>query len=352
MAGDDGDKTEDATPKRQQKAIEEGNLAKSREFSTAIVFIVSIIALYYYVPTLLTKLKGVLTHFIQIMDFNITTESIYSTFMSIIIEMGFLLLPFFSVLVSAAILANVLQSGFVLTPKAMEPKLSKINPISGFGRLFSKKSLVELIKSIIKIFAVGYIAWGVVSDELSVIITLSTTDPKTSIVYLSQLIFEIAFKIAVLLIVVALADFLYQKWQWQQDLKMSKHEIKEEFKQMEGDPIVKRRIRSLQMEMARKRMMGEVPDADVVITNPTHYAVAIRYRMGEDRAPTVVAKGQRLVALRIREMAKEHGVIVHEDPPLARSIYATVDIDEEIPENLYKAVAEILAFVYKLKNKS
>jgi flagellar biosynthetic protein FlhB len=234
----------------------------------------------------------------------------------------------------------------------MEPKLSKINPISGFGRLFSKKSLVELIKSLIKIFAVGFIAWSVIKSELNTIMTLSTAEPRMSIIFLSKLIFEISFKVAILLVLVALVDFLYQKWQWQQDLKMSKQEIKEEFKQMEGDPLVKRRIRSLQMDMARKRMMSDVPESDVVITNPTHYSVAIRYKAGEDKAPKVLAKGQRLVALRIREIAKENGILIHEDPPLARSIYSSVEIGEEIPENLYKAVAEILAFVYQMKNKN
>jgi flagellar biosynthetic protein FlhB len=157
--------------------------------------------------------------------------------------------------------------------------------------------------------------------------------------------------VAILLVIVALSDFLFQKWQWSQDLRMTKQEVKEEFKQMEGDPLVKRRIRNLQMEMARKRMMSEVPKSDVVITNPTHYAVAIKYEMGKDVAPKVVAKGQRLVALKIKELAKEHNIITHEDPPLARTLYSSVDIGDNIPENLYKAVAEILAFVYKLRNK-
>lgn len=351
MADQDGDKTEDATPKRQQQAIEEGNLAKSKEFATAIVFIIGIIFLYYYVPTIFNKLKEMLSQLIRMMDYDVNTESIYGLFMTIISEVGKLLLPFMAILVAAGLAGNVFQTGFVLTPKAMEPKLSKINPISGFSRLVSKKSLMELIKSLVKIFVVGFIAWTVIRNKISVISTLAMADPKHNILFLGSMMFEIAFKVAVLLVIVALVDFLYQKWQWAQDLKMTKNEIKEEFKQMEGDPKVKQRIRGLQMEMARKRMMSDVPESDVVITNPTHYAVAIRYKMGDDRAPMVMAKGQRLVALRIKDMAKEHGVIVHEDPPLARSLYSSTEIGEEIPENLYKAVAEILAFVYKMKNK-
>ncbi len=352
MPGQDGERTEEATPKRKQKAIEEGNVAKSREFATSVIFITAIIFLYYYVPVLMTGLQKIMTHFFNILTFDINAGSINKIFFQIIVEVGKLLMPFFAVLFASAIFANVLQTGFIFTPKALEPKLSKINPISGLARIFSKKSLVELIKSIIKIFVVGFIAWSVIHDKIYLITSLTTAEPKTIIIFLSKLIFEIAFKVAILLVVVALADFLFQKWQWTQDLKMTKQEVKEEFKQMEGDPLIKRRIRNLQIEMARKRMMSEIPESDVVITNPVHYAVAIKYEMGKDLAPKVVAKGQRLVALKIKELAKEYNIVVHEDPPLARTLYSSVEIGENIPENLYKAVAEILAFVYKIRNKS
>jgi flagellar biosynthetic protein FlhB len=171
-------------------------------------------------------------------------------------------------------------------------------------------------------------------------------------VFLGKLIFEISFKIAIVILLMAIADFIYQKWQHEEDLKMTKQEVKEEFKQMEGDPQVKQRIRSMQRDMARKRMMEDVPKSDVVVTNPTHYAVAIKYEAGTDSAPKVVAKGQRLIALRIKELAREKGVFIHEDPPLARSLFAASDIGEEIPENLYRAVAEILAMVYQIKGKT
>ncbi len=352
MPQQDGERTEEATPKRKQKAIEEGNVAKSREFATSVIFITSIIFLYYYVPVLMHGLEKIMVNFFNLLSFKLTSKSVYLTFIQIVNEIGKLLMPFFAILLAASIFANVLQTGFIFTPKAIEPKLSKINPISGFARIFSKKSLVELIKSIIKIFVVGFIAWSVIDDKVDVITSLTTSDPKTIVIYLGKLIFEISFKVAILLVIVALADFLFQKWQWTQELKMTKQEVKEEFKQMEGDPLIKRRIRNLQIEMARQRMMSEIPESDVVITNPTHYAVAIKYEMGKDVAPKVVAKGQRLVALKIKELAKEHNVIVHEDPPLARTLYSSVDIGENIPENLYKAVAEILAFVYKIRNKS
>jgi flagellar biosynthetic protein FlhB len=189
-----------------------------------------------------------------------------------------------------------------------------------------------------------------VRKKVPVILRLGDSEPMDSIIFFLLLVFEVFLKIGILILLLAIVDFMYQKWQNNKDLKMSKQEVKEEFKQMEGDPLIKQKIRSLQREMARKRMMSDVPKADVVVTNPTHFAVALKYEPGKTRAPTCVAKGQRLLALRIKEIAKENGVLVHEDPPLARTLFKTVDIGDEIPENLYKAVAEILALVGKFKN--
>jgi len=348
-SGDGAEKTEQATPRRRQKAVEEGNIAKSRELSTALSFIAAILFLYYYMPYFVQGIEDVFIQFFQMTDFELNPNSTYYLFTTIVKHLAVLVIPFMALLVAVGIIANIAQFGFVISPKAMQPKFSRLDPIKGFSNLFSKRSLVELIKSLIKIFAVGAIAFFIVKGEISKIASLSAADPVSSVVFLGKLIFEISFKIAIVILLMAIADFIYQKWQHEEDLKMSKQEVKEEFKQMEGDPQVKQRIRSMQREMARKRMMEDVPKSDVVITNPTHYAVAIKYDAGSDAAPRVVAKGQRLIALRIKERAKESGIFVHEDPPLARSLFASCDIGEEIPENLYRAVAEILAMVYKIK---
>jgi len=351
MPETDSDKTEQATPRRRQKAIEEGNVPKSRELSTALILMVSILFMYFYTPIIIDDFKLLFTEMLQYSNFKLNKDSVYLLLLLSFKFCGKVVLPLFAILIFVGVLTNIAQFGFIITPKALEPKFDRLNPIKGLQNLFSKRSLVELVKSIFKIFVVGFLAYLVVKSKIGEIISLANADPLVSITFLGQIIFELSFKIALLMLFLAILDFFYQKWQYEEDLKMTKQEVKEEFKQMEGDPLIKRRIRSLQMEMARKRMMEEVPKADVVITNPTHYAVAIKYEAGKDRAPKVVAKGQRLIALRIREIAKEHGVLVHEDPPIARSLFNSVDIGDEIPESLYKAVAEILAIVYRMKGK-
>lgn len=351
MAENDSDKTEQATPRRRQKAIEEGNVPKSRELSTALILIVSVLFMYFYTPIIIDDFKMLFNEMLQYTNFRLNKDSVYLLMLFSFKFCGKVLLPLFAILIFVGILTNIAQFGFIITSKALEPKFDRLNPIKGLQNLFSKRGLVELVKSIFKIFVTGFLSYLVVKSKIGEIISLSNTDPLISITFLGQIIFELSFKIALLILFLAILDFFYQKWQYEEDLKMTKQEVKEEFKQMEGDPLIKRRIRSMQMEMARRRMMEDVPKADVVITNPTHYAVAIRYEAGKDRAPKVVAKGQRLIALRIKEVAKKHGVLIHEDPPIARSLFSSVDIGDEIPESLYKAVAEILAIVYKMKGK-
>jgi flagellar biosynthetic protein FlhB len=266
-------------------------------------------------------------------------------------EVGLIVAPIMGVLLFVAVASNIVQVGFVFTPKALELKLDRLNPFTGFGRFFSKKSLVELLKSVFKIFIIGWYAYYIVKGKMETIVTLADADIIDIIEYFGELMYEIVWKIGLMTLIMALIDYAYTRYQHKEDLKMTKQEVKDEHKQMEGDPQIKGRIRRAQRELARQRMMEDVPKADVVITNPTHFAVALRYNIGQDRAPVCLAKGQRLMALRIREVAKENGILVHEDPPIARSLFKTVDIGEEIPENLYKAVAEILALVDKFKNK-
>jgi flagellar biosynthetic protein FlhB len=351
MPENDGDKTEKATPRRRQKAVEEGNVPKSKELPVALSLVVVTVFMYFYTPVMIEDFKKLVTEMLQYSNLKIDKST---TNLLLILSFNFagkVLLPLASIILFIGVLSNIAQFGFIITPKALEPKFERLNPLKGLKNLFSKRSLVELIKSLFKIFVVGFVAYLIVKSKIPEIISLANAESVTSISFLGKLVFELAFKIAILMLLLALLDFLYQKWQYEEDLKMTKQEVKEEFKQMEGDPLIKQRIRSMQREMARRRMMEEVPKADVVITNPTHYAVAIKYESGKDRAPVVIAKGQRLVALRIKELAIKHGIIIHEDPPVARSLFNSVEIGDEIPESLYKAVAEILAIVYKMKNK-
>ena len=259
-------------------------------------------------------------------------------------------LPIFAFLFVIAMAVNIYQVGFHISTKAIEPKFNKLNFFANFMKtFFNKRKVVELIKSLIKIFVLGIYAWFLVADELDTIVRMTDADYRDQMVYLGHLVFDVSIRIAVLVLVIGFADYAYQKWQHNEDLKMTKQELKEEYKQMEGDPIVKNRIRQAQRDAARQRMMEEVPKSDVVITNPTHYAVAIRYDIQVDSAPKVVAKGQRLMALKIKEIAKASGVKIVEDPPLARTLYNSVEVDEEIPENLYKALAQILMTLDKFR---
>nr|MBO6295472.1 EscU/YscU/HrcU family type III secretion system export apparatus switch protein [Schwartzia sp. (in: firmicutes)] len=227
--------------------------------------------------------------------------------------------------------------------------LDKLNPINGFGRIFSKRSLVELIKSLFKILIIGLFLYENLKDEILQMPKLLYLDLSASMALIADIIFMMAFKICAIFFALAILDYMYQRWDHNEQLKMTKQEVKEEFKQMEGDPQIKGKIKQKQREMAMSRMMREVPKADVIVTNPTHFAVALRYAEGM-RAPQVIAKGQDLVALKIKDVAREAGVVIVEDKPLARALYASVEIGETVPPELYKAVAEVLAYVYHLKH--
>lgn len=348
---DNDEKTEDPTGRKLDKAREEGNVAKSREFSSAVLLFFGTLAMYVYVPYAVDNLAEMFTELFTFQHFTVDADSAYYLMYTLMLFSAKVTMPIMLLLMVLGVAANVLQTGFFLAPKAIGLKFERINPIKGFGKFFNKKSLVELIKSLAKVFIIGFAAVSIIKGKLSFIIHYSDVDAKEMMRYLALLLFELYMKLGLIVILIALADFFFQRWQFKQDMKMTKQEVKEEFKQMEGDQQVKSRIRSLQMEAARKRMMSDVPSADVVITNPTHYAVALKYDTKSGRAPMVIAKGQRLMALKIRELAKANGVYIHEEPPLARTLYKAVDIGDEIPENLYRAVAEILAFVYKFKNK-
>jgi flagellar biosynthetic protein FlhB len=248
------------------------------------------------------------------------------------------------------LLSSYIQVGFLFTTKSISFKLDRLNPINGFKKIFSKKSLVEFIKSLAKILVVGYVTFSYVLSQSKNVANILDMEISSIIGFLGKATINVALRAAIVLIILAVLDYFYQKWEFENELKMSKQEIKEEYKQTEGDPQIKSKIKEKQRQMAMRRMMQDVPKADVIITNPTHFAVAVRYDQEQDNAPIVLAKGQDLIALNIRELAGKHEVPIIENKPLARALYNTVEIGEYIPPDLYQAVAEVLAYVYKLKN--
>lgn len=345
------EKSEDATSKKKEDSRKEGNVARSVDLSSGVLILASAGILYYYVPYAMTNFESLMRELLSFGRVGVDRETAIYIFYYLMKFMGKVLVPFFAAIFIVAAGISIFQVGFYISGKAIEPKFDKLNFFTNFIKtFFNKRKVVDLIKSMFKIFVLSAYAWYLVSSEMETIVRMTDADYRDQMAYLGKLIFQIIFKLGILVFLMGVADYIYQKWQHNQDIKMTKQEIKEEYKQMEGDPVVKNRIRQAQREAARQRMMEEVPKSDVVITNPTHFAVAIRYDLTQDKAPKVVAKGQRLMALRIREMAKQSGVKIYEDPPLARTLFNSVDIDEEIPENLYKALAQILMTIDKFKN--
>lgn len=347
---DGAEKSEEATAKKKDDARKDGNVAKSMDLSSGVMLVAAIGAMYIYVPYMLDNFENLVEEFFKFNNFTVTEDSATDMFLFMIEFAAKVTLPFFALLFVLAIGINAYQVGFYISTKAIEPKFEKLNFFANFMKtFFNKRKVVDLIKSLLKIFVLTAYAWYLVQEELTTIVRMTDADYRDQMVYLGHLIFDVSIRVAVLVLVIGIADYAYQKWQHNEDLKMTKQEVKEEYKQMEGDPIVKNRIRQAQRDAARQRMTEEVPKSDVVITNPTHYAVAIRYDMEIDRAPKVVAKGQRLMALKIKEIARQSGVKIVEDPPLARTLYNSCEVDEEIPENLYKALAQILMTLDKFR---
>jgi flagellar biosynthesis protein FlhB len=347
------EKTEPATPKRREEARKKGQVGKSREVVSVAVLLAGILFLFFQGKEITLRLGAFIQEtflsipLVKSSDFNLVVLWKHSveTFL-------LLILPFMLVLSVVAVLANALQTGFIWSVEPLAPKASKINPIEGAKRIFSKRSLVELFKSIAKILIVSWAAFSTLRNELSHLVQLTYQDKAQIMSFLGDSALTVATRSCYVIVLLALLDYLYQKWEFEQNLKMTKQEIKEEYKQSEGDPMVKARIRSIQREMARRRMMEEIKTADVVITNPTHISIALRYESGTMAAPKVVAKGADKLAFKIREIARSHGVPQVENKPLAQNLYKSVDIGQEVPSQFFRAVAEILAYVYRLKKRS
>ncbi|MCQ6280184.1 flagellar biosynthesis protein FlhB [Bacillus sp. EB600] len=347
-----GEKSERATPKKRQDAKKKGQTAKSQDINTAVVLLAVFLFLMMAGNYLLTGILSLFKNsFQEYMLMEATPGNLRVIFLTILKELALYLGPILLVALAAGVVANIAQVGFMFTSEAIMPKLEKINPISGFKRIFSMRSIVELIKSLLKISFVGIVTFAVLWKRMPEILVLSQKSVGTALVTLGSLTVQMGLYASGALLFLALLDYLYQKYDFEKSIRMSKQDIKDEYKNMEGDPLIKSRIKQRQREMAMQRMMQEVPKADVVITNPTHYAVAIKYDESKRDAPFVVAKGVDFTAQKIKSIAKENEVLMVENRPLARALYSQTEIGDIIPEEFFKAVAEILAFVYRAKKK-
>jgi flagellar biosynthetic protein FlhB len=346
-----GEKTEAPSAKRREDFRKKGQIAQSKEVQTASLFTIILLFWIFYLPTFWNGLSELLFFTWQTSgSYEITPASTITLATFLLQKLGLLIAPLFLLVLIIGFFSSVFQFGWLLTAKPLIPDFSKLNPLTGAARFFSKKSFIEVVKSLVKVVLVGWIAYSTVLDNFAEALILVDTPVVTTISYLGRVSIIILAKICAVLILIAFLDFLFVKWELEEKMKMTKQEVKEEFKESEGDPHIKAQIRSIQQAMARKRMMAEVPKADVIVTNPTHISVAIRYDAKEMAAPIVIAKGADLVAMKIRELAREHRIAIIENPPVARLLHR-LDLGEHIPEDLFKVVAEILAHVYSLKGK-
>lgn len=346
------EKTEQATPKKRQEARKKGQVAKSPEISAALIMLVAFLSLGFLGPWLYRQMLELMRSSLStIVTQELTISTLHYLSVGLILFLLKCCLPLMLVIVIIALASNLGQVGFLLTTEPLTPKLEKLDPIKGFQRIFSKRALVELAKSLFKVTVIGYLSYVTIKENLDQLILLMKMTPPEIVGFIASLTYQLGIRIAFALLLIAFADYAYQRWEHEQSLKMSKHEVKEEHKMVEGNPQIKGKIREKQRQMAMRRMMQAVPKADVVITNPTHLAIALKYEPGNYNAPFVLAKGEGLMAQRIKEIAKEHKIVVMENKPLAQALYKSVEINQEIPPELYQAVAEILAFVFKLKRK-
>ncbi|MBU3180631.1 fused FliR family export protein/FlhB family type III secretion system protein [Clostridium psychrophilum] len=352
ISADSGEKTEDATPKKKSDSKKKGQVAKSKELSSTVTLVTVTVLMISLGSYILDNLKNMLILFLNNYITLPLTENTFKTVLFVsLTKFGILVLPFVVPVMLMGIVASLMQSGFIFTGEPLKPDLKKLNPISGFKKIFSMRSVVDLIKNLAIVSTISYIAYNFVKDNYMDIMTYGSLKVEAMLGVFGSLVVSIFFKISIVMLIISIIDFSYQKYKHNKELKMSMQEIKEEYKQQEGDPLIKSKIRQKQREMATSRMMQQVPDATVVITNPTHLAIAIKYEQGGEGAPTVTAIGADNVAIKIKEVASANDVPIIENKPLARLIYSELEIGSEIPTEMYQAVAEILAVVYKLKKK-
>lgn len=353
-----GEKTEPATHKKLTDARKEGQVAKSREIGNGLGLLALFLILKFWVGHMGEQMMGVFhTVYNRIPDMTnfwngyMPEAGVSAVFRLMLLETLIIIAPILLIGFAVAFVCDLVQVKWRPTAKPLKPKFSKLNPLKGFQKIFSVNSLVELVKSIIKILLICYISYGFLKDKWILLLNLYDLSLMQGVGLAAETVTDLGIRISALYMIVAFADFAYQKVKFKNDMKMTKQEIKEEYKQMEGDPQIKGQIRQKMREASRRRMMQDLPQADVVITNPTHYAVAIKYDPEVAAAPIVIAKGEDYMAARIKEVARENKIEIVENKPLARMLYANVDIGQAIPPELYQAVADVLAFVYHLQGR-
>ncbi len=356
--GPGGEKTEEATSKKLQDVRKEGQVCKSTELTNAIALIAAFLTIrlsglmigqnfvnifhYIYdnIPDLITFWDG-----------EVPMQQVDRIFRTVMLRMIIMMTPVFIVGVIVAFVVNVLQVKWKITTKPLKPKLSKLNPASGVKRLFSKEKLIELLKSILKVGLISYVVYSYMKDRAGMLLWMYDFDTLAAVSLVAATVIDVGIRIGLIYLIIGIADYFYQRHKFREDTKMTKQEVKDEYKDAEGDPQIKSKIRQKMQEASRRRMMQAVPEADVVITNPTHYAVALKYDTEISDAPIVTAKGQDFLAQKIKDLAAEGGVEIVENKPLARMLYHNVELGAAIPPELYQAVAEVLAFVYNLKKE-
>ena len=356
--GPGGEKTEEPTAKKLDDARKEGQVAKSKEISNALELLAFFSLVYLWTRYMATFFVGnmydiysQIPAYLKMYDGRIQEQTISTLFISALLRILLIMAPFLLVGVLVCVVADVAQVKWKPTTKPLQPKFSKLNPVNGFKRFLSVNSLVELLKSLLKIALVGYVVYSYLRKNMPPIYQFYDLPLNQGIMLIGTLVVNLGLRISAFYVIIALLDYIYQKVKFKNDMKMTKQEVKDEYKNQEGDPQIKSKQRQRMQEASRRRMMQQLPQADVVITNPTHYAVAIKYDPELYDAPYVIAKGADYLAQKIKEEAKEHHIEIVENKPLARMLYANVDIGSVVPPELYQAVAEVLAFVYHLQGK-
>lgn len=354
MADDSfGERTEKATGKRRTEARKKGNVARSREIPSVAVLLTGLSVLYILSTRVMRELSLLMVQSLgKMANFSWNVENLLSFQDEILWSLFLVLSPLLIAILGMSILSNYVQVGHLFSLELLEPKFSRVNPLPKLASLVSRQSLVELLKSIFKFLIIGWVAYSTIQREVPEIVALTDQEIGGILRYVGLISCRLFFKTLLVMVALAVLDYVFQRWTYEKELRMTKREVQEEFKQVEGDPLVKSRIRSIQRDLARKRMMAEVPKADVIITNPTHLAVALEYKREAMNAPQVVAKGQGWIAEKIKELARQYYVPIIENKPLAQALYKSVDLGETIPSAFYQVVADLLAHVYRLKNRS
>ncbi|EIT85098.1 flagellar biosynthesis protein FlhB [Fictibacillus macauensis ZFHKF-1] len=347
-----GEKTEQATPKKREETKKKGQVAKSADLNAAATLLASFLALLLFGESMAEKMMNLLRVLLSKgLVLQPTEENVHLLFANLVKDAVVAIAPVLVMVMVAGILANYLQIGWLFSMEAISMKWNRLNPLQGAKKIYSLRALVELVKSMLKISVIGGVTFFIIYRKKEELMKLSQVSLKSSLSSFGELIFEMGLFASILMLLVALLDYMYQKFDFEKSIRMSKQEIKDEHKKIEGDPKIKAKVKEKQRQLAMRRMMQDLPSADVIITNPTHYAIALKYDETKRDAPYVIAKGLDFVAQKMKEVAKAHNVTQVENRQLARTLYKETEIGDSIPEDLFKAVAEILAYVYQLKKK-